>query len=41
MQPIIFDHVNKVVVQVGADPETAKKYQQLVEAQRVRHRRIR
>ena len=34
MQPIIFDHVNKVVIQVGTDPESAKKYADLVAAQR-------
>jgi hypothetical protein len=33
MQPIIFDHVKKVVVRVGTDPESAKKYEELVAAQ--------
>ena len=33
MQPIIFDHVKKIVVQVGTDPESAKKFQELVAAQ--------
>lgn len=34
MQPIIFDHVKKIVVQVGSDPDATKKYQDLVDAQR-------
>jgi hypothetical protein len=33
MQPIIFDHVNKIVVKVGTDPESTKKFQELVAAQ--------
>lgn len=34
MQPLIFDHVNKVVVQVGKDPASEKQFQELVAAQR-------
>ena len=34
VQPIIFDHVKGVVVQVGSDPESAKQYAELVAAQR-------
>ena len=34
VQPIIFDHVNHVVIQVGSDPESSKQYQELVAAQR-------
>lgn len=33
MNPIIFDHVKKTVVQVGSDPESAKRYQEIVAAQ--------
>ena len=33
MQPIIFDHVNKVVVQVGSDEESTRRYQELIKAQ--------
>jgi hypothetical protein len=33
MQPIIFDHVNKVVIQVGTDAASAKRYAELVAAQ--------
>lgn len=33
MQPIIFDHINKVVVQV-ADPASEKRFQEIVAAQR-------
>jgi hypothetical protein len=34
VQPIIFDHVNKVVVQVGKDPTADKKFAELIAAQR-------
>ena len=34
MNPIIFDHVNKVVIQVGKDPGSAKQFAELVAAQR-------
>jgi hypothetical protein len=34
MQPIIFDHVNMVVVQVGTDPDSDRRYADLVAAQR-------
>jgi hypothetical protein len=34
MQPIIFDHVTKVVLRVGTDPGSDKKYAELVAAQR-------
>lgn len=33
MQPIIFDHVSKTIVQVGNDAESARKYQEIVAAQ--------
>lgn len=32
-QPIIFDLVNKVVLQVGRDPEADRRYAELVSAQ--------
>lgn len=34
LQPIIFDHVHQVVIKVGTDPDSAKKYEALVDAQR-------
>ncbi len=34
LQPIIFDHVQKVVIKVGSNPDSAKKYDALVDAQR-------
>lgn len=33
MQPIIFDHVSKVVIQVGTTPGALKRYEDLVAAQ--------
>lgn len=34
MQPIIFDHVNMIVVQVGTDPGSDRQFAELVAAQR-------